>query len=53
MDPVLILWRLVFLILVYSALHVRLESKSHEKLFVPVMCDVALQCHSETLSLNR
>ena len=32
----------------YSVLHVRLESKSHEKLFVPVMCDVALQCHSET-----
>ena len=36
----------------YSALHVRLECKSHEKLFVPVMCDVSLQCHSETLSLN-
>ena len=32
----------------YSVLHVRLESKSHEKLFVLVMCDVALQCHSET-----
>ena len=32
----------------YSALHVRLESKSHENLFVLVMCDIALQCHSET-----
>ena len=35
---------------IYSVLHVRLESKSHEKLFVHVMCDVALQCHSETLN---
>ena len=26
----------------YSVLHVRLESKSHEKLFVLVMCDIAL-----------
>ena len=33
-----------------SALHVILESKSHEKLFVHVMCDIALQCHSETLN---
>ena len=35
----------------YSALHVRLESKSHEKLFVLVMCDVALQRNLE--GLNR
>ena len=34
----------------YSALHVRLESKFDEKLFVLVMCDVALQCHSKTLN---
>ena len=34
----------------YSVLHVRLESKSHKKLFVIVMCDVVLQCHSETLN---
>jgi hypothetical protein len=33
----------------YSVLHVRLESKSHENLFVLVMCDVALQRDSETL----
>ena len=28
---------------IYSALHVRLESKSHEKLFVLVVCD---SCHA-------
>ena len=34
----------------YSVLHVRLEFKFHEMLFVLVVCDVALQCHSEPLN---
>ena len=34
----------------YSVLHVRLEFKFCEMLFVLVVCDVALQCHSETLN---